>query len=156
VVCEHFLVHGEQFEIGSRRHITDSTVDIAEFNNLVFDGLMDNFEHFDARWLILGQVKISIGNESRCNIEQSFSWPVREPVDCAAIDERGELSQSSPEDFSERRHCNDHVDVLFDTRKISLEHVHLVDDEALSCALSLSDLVDWLEVFSLVQAWNIT
>lgn len=47
------------------------------------------------------------------------------------------------------------MNVLLDASQVALEHVHLVNSEASSGTLSLSDHVDPFKVLCLVESWNI-
>ncbi len=51
-------------------------------------------------------------------------WPGHEPVDRAAVDERGEHAQARAEGVTDRTHGQDHVQVGLDAVDEVVEHGH--------------------------------
>jgi hypothetical protein len=52
---------------------------------------MDNLEHFDDRVEVIAKVDIWLSLElTFSDVNQSLSWPVCEPINCAAINKRRE------------------------------------------------------------------
>jgi hypothetical protein len=60
-------------------------------------------------------MKFDVHKKLASDCDQSVCWPGGEPIDCAAIDEGGEFTQSLPEGISDRRKGKDYVEVLFDS-----------------------------------------
>jgi hypothetical protein len=103
---------------------------------------MHDLKHLNARLIIISEINLSISDRASRNVDKSFSWPVCEPIDSTTVDQRWELSQPFSEDFSKRRHRDRHMNVRFDALQVALHHVHLVDSETTSVALSLTNLED--------------
>lgn len=117
---------------------------------------MDALKNLDTVVEIFAQVDISLQDLTLTDTEKSLLWPLTEPIKCTASDEGWETSQSGAENFSKRRHSDNHVSVLYNTAQVSSEHVHLCDSDTFFDTLVFTDLEDWLHVFSPVQVWHIT
>jgi hypothetical protein len=72
---------------------------------------MDDLKHLNASVLFCSKVHVTIHNGSLTDVEQSFSWPVCEPINRTTVDEGWELSETSLEEVSKWRHGNNQVNV---------------------------------------------
>jgi len=48
---------------------------------------MDDLEHLDASLFLSAKVHLAVCDRSLSNVEQSFGWPVGEPIDRTAVNE---------------------------------------------------------------------
>lgn len=116
---------------------------------------MDVLEHFDALVQVYSEVDMLL-DLTLAHTEESFLWPLAEPVKSTAGHKGRELSKSLPEDFSKRGHCDDHVDVRLESVKILLEHIQRNHWHVFLHAQCLADLVDGFVVFLFVEVADIT
>jgi hypothetical protein len=112
---------------------------------------MDVLEHLYTRFQEFSQVKVSSSNLPSTNTKQGLFWPLTEPIDCATVNKRRELSYTRSKDFSKRAHSDDHMNVLLYTANVTSEHVHLRNLNVLLHANNLSDLEDGLIVFNFIE-----
>lgn len=112
---------------------------------------MDDLKHLNHRVLVVTQIEFRVITDGTLSyINQGFSRPVREPIDGAAINERGEHSKTSLEDFSHGRHSNNTMNVLLDTLDVLADHVGFGERNVLGLAEFPSASHDFLLVLHLV------
>lgn len=117
---------------------------------------MDHFEDLNAVVKIFAEVNVLLHDLTLAYTEQSLFGPLTEPVKSTACNERGEVSESCAEDFSERRHSDNHVDVANDTGQVGHEHVQNGHSDTLIDTRVLTNLLDGFHVFLLVEIGYIT
>jgi hypothetical protein len=89
-----------------------------------------------------------------CN--ERFFWPLTEPVQSTAINQRREHSQSGGESLTDGTHGYDDVNVLLDSGKILSEDVHFVGLEAFFKAVTFACIQDLIHVLFIVKSCDIT
>ena len=81
--------------------------------------------------------------------------PLREPVDRATVDERGEHAQPVPERLAQRREAEDEMQVRHDARQVTRENIELRRLEPLPHAVLLAGRRDGLVVLGRVEVRDV-
>lgn len=119
---------------------------------------MNGLENINNFFLLVSNIvlfkKVSQLSLTDCN--ERFFWPLTEPVQSTAVDQRGEHSQSGGESLTDGTHGDDDVNVLLNSGKILPEDVHFVGLEAFFEAVTFACIHDLIHVLFIVKSCDIT
>mmetsp|Transcript_15466 Transcript_15466/g.36105 ORF Transcript_15466/g.36105 Transcript_15466/m.36105 type:complete len:229 (+) Transcript_15466:1182-1868(+) len=101
------------------------------------------------------QVRVRLLEGARGDRLECLVRPGAEPVDGAAVDDRGKLSQALPEGLPERAHREAHMDVTLHASQVARKQVDFGLRPALPDAVFLAGLGNRVQVFRGVQVRHV-
>ncbi len=155
---ENLFVHGEKFQIRSWSDVIMSIEFMQKGFTIALNWLVYGFEHlnqfgdsaFDSKLLLI------INKLSSTNINQCLFRPLSEPINCGAVDQWREHSQSGGELIAQWGHDDNHVNVPLDSNEILSENICLCRRNTLLRTVSLACLRHILHVLLLINACYIS
>ncbi len=151
------FVHGEKFQVRCGSDVIVPIQLLQEEFTVMFNWLVDWLEHFNKFWnsTLNSELSFIIDKLSLTDVNQGFFGPLSEPIDCGAVDQWGEHSQSGCELVSQWRHNNNHVDVSLNSDQILGKDVGFCRWQTLFGAVTLACCCNIFHVLFLINACHI-